>query len=145
MKKLELKEENKEKAGLPKPLTTGELLVQVAKNGFKDFFNHEIPLFYTTKKWGIPNFEEGEEWCILAAELQEKLYISVEVDNSYLDVEDNATEKWEVSEIRLAVDGNVFIVAGENDEELCLDKLSVEEIARIATALEKAYYAAIKK
>ena len=145
MKKLELKEENKGKAGLPKPLTTGELLVQVAKNGLKDFFNHEIPLFYAAKKWGTPNFEEGEEWCILAAELQEKLHISVEVDNSYLDAEGNVTEKWEVSEIRLAVDGNVFIVAGENDEELCLDKLSVEEIARIATALEKAYYAAIKK
>ena len=61
------------------------------------------------------------------------------MDNSYLDVEDRCYEDREMSEVVVALDGNV-IVRDEDDGEWFFDELSTDEVARIANSLEKTYW-----
>lgn len=62
--------------------------------------------------------------------------IRVEVDNSYLDVDDRIYEDWEVQSICLS-EGEWYVEAnGENFGE---DELTTDELQDIANALEREY------
>lgn len=62
--------------------------------------------------------------------------IRVEVDNSYLDVDDRIYEDWEVQEICLS-DGEWHVEA--NGEDFGEDELTTDELQEIANALQKEY------
>lgn len=137
MKKLELKESAvtvKEE----RRLTKGELIVKMAKEELKGFIAYQIPLLYKAFGWAEPDFSEYEDYVVPTGYLLNTVYINVEVDNSYLDVEDRCYEDVEIAEIRLALDGNVFVV-NEDGDEWEWKELSVEELADVATSLERTY------
>lgn len=60
--------------------------------------------------------------------------IRVEVDNSYLDVEERIYETLPISEIVLC-EGEFYVRAGD-DAELHEDDLTIDELARVAQFLE---------
>ena len=121
-----------------KRLTHAKIVLDTAKQDLKNFIGLQIPMLYNAFGWDEPDFSEGEDYIVPTGDLLNTVYINVEVDNSYLDVEDRCYEGMEVAEIRLALDGNVF-VANENGDEFTWDELSVEELASIAEALELTY------
>jgi hypothetical protein len=137
MKKLELKE-SAVTVKKERKLTKGELIVKMAKEELKGFIAHQIPLLYKAFGWVEPDFSECEDYVVPTGDLLNTIYINVEVDNSYLDVEDRCYEDVEVAEIRLTLDGNVF-VANEDGDEWEWKELSVEELADVATSLERTY------
>lgn len=123
-------------------LTKGELIVAKAKQELKDFIAQEIPLLNTALDFPAPDFSEGEDYIIPTGDLVETIFINVEVDNSYLGVEERTYEDMEIAEIRLTLDGNVF-VANEDGYEWECDNLSVEELANVATSLQRTYNAKV--
>lgn len=123
-------------------LTKGELIVAKAKQELKDFIAQEIPLLNSAIGFPTPDFSEGEDYTIPTGDLVESIFINVEVDNSYLGVEERTYEDMEISEIRLTLDGNVF-VANEDGYEWECDNLSVEELANVATSLQRTYNAKV--
>ena len=137
MKKLELKE-NAITAKEERKLTKGELIVKMAKEELKGFITHQIPLLYKAFDWVEPDFSEYEDYIVPTGDLVNTIHINVEADNSYLDVEDRCYEDVEVAEIRRTLDGNVF-VANEDGNEWEWKELSVEELANVATSLERTY------
>ena len=137
MKKLELKE-NAITAKEERKLTKGELIVKMAKEELKGFITHQIPLLYKAFDWVEPDFSEYEDYIVPTGDLVNTIHINVEADNSYLDVEDRCYEDVEVAEIHLTLDGNVF-VANEDGNEWEWKELSVEELANVATSLERTY------
>ena len=137
MKKLELKE-NAITAKEERKLTKGELIVKMAKEELKGFIAHQIPLLCKSFGWAEPDFSEYEDYVIPTGNLLNTIHINVEVDNYCLDAEDRCYEDVEVKEIRLTLDGNVF-VANEDGNEWEWKELSVEELANVATSLERTY------
>lgn len=123
-------------------LTKGELVVAKAKQELKDFIAHEIPLLNLALDFPTPDFTKGEDYVIPASVLDESVFINVELDNSCMGVEDRTYEDTEIAEIRLALDGNVF-VSNEDGDEWPLDALSVEELANVATSLQRTYTAKV--
>lgn len=119
-------------------LTKGELIVKMAKEELKDFIAYQIPLLYKAFGWAEPDFSEEEEYVIPTGDLTNSIHINVEVDNSYLDVEDRCYEDMEIAEIRLTLDGNIFLV-NEDEDEWEWEEVSVDELANVATALERTY------
>ena len=123
-------------------LTKGELIVAKAKRELKDFIAHEIPLLNSALGFPTPDFTEEEDYVIPTGDLVESVFINIEVDNSYMGIEDRTYEDTEIAEIRLTLDGNVF-VANEDGDEWPWDELSVEELANVATSLQRTYSAKV--
>lgn len=119
-------------------LTKGELVVAKAKQELKDFIAHEIPLLNLALDFPTPDFTKGEDYVIPTGVLNESIFINVEVDYSCMGVEDRTVEDTEIAEIRLAHDGNVF-VSNEAGNEWTLNALSVEELANVASSLQRTY------
>ena len=74
----------------------------------------------------------------------EGLTIKVEVDNSYLDVEDTIMENRTITEIHVSLDGNIFLVAYEDDTEIEWKDISTDELAGLANILENQYLNIVK-
>ena len=110
----------------------------MAKEELKGFIAHQIPLLCKSFGWAEPDFSEYEDYVIPTGNLLNTIHINVEVDNYCLDAEDRCYEDVEVKEIRLTLDGNVFVV-NEDGNEWEWKELSVEELANVATSLERAY------
>lgn len=96
------------------------------------------------KKIGLPKPEEDEPYIIEAENLLRPFSIDVEVDNSYLDIDDTCYERQAVSSIMADADGTVT-VATENGEssteigEFSAESLSIEALCAISDALELTY------
>ena len=121
-------------------VTKGELIVAKAKRELKDFIAHEIPLLNSALGFPTPDFTEEEDYVIPTGDL-EPIYINVEVDRLVLDLEDSVYEDMELAEIIVnpdEADGGVW-VTNENGDEWTSDEISVEELANIADAMERAY------
>lgn len=123
-------------------LTKGELIVAKAKQELKDFIVQEIPLLNSAIGFPTPDFSEGEDYTIPTGDLVESIFINVEVVHPYLDLEERTYEDMEIAEIRLTLDGNVF-VANEDGYEWEWSNLSVEELANVATSLQRTYNAKV--
>ena len=119
--------------------TITDNLVAELREKLKTHIAMLVPKLYEKFGWAKPDLEEEEDWVIPTGYLENKIYINVEVDNSYLDVEDRCYEDREMSEVVVALDGNV-IVRDEDDGEWFFDELSTDEVARIANSLEKTYW-----
>lgn len=111
----------------------GSDIINVAREQLKDFIAFEVRDIYLNLNGEEPNFEEDEEYVLDI----EGLTISVEVDNSYLDVEDRIFENKSIAEIHLSLDGNLFLVPyGDDDTEIEWTDLSTDELAGLANVLE---------
>ena len=118
----------------------GTDIINVAREQLKSFIAFEVRNIYLLLNGQEPNFEEDEEYVLDI----EGLTIKVEVDNSYLDVEDTIMENRSITEIHLTLDGNVFLIAYEDDTEIEWKDLFTDEIAGLANVLEKQYLNIVK-
>ena len=119
-------------------MTKGQGIIAEAKKKLVDFITFEAPLLY--KKFGWERDEDDENYVIPTGDL-EPIYINVEVDRLVLDLEDSVYEDMELAEIIVnpdEADGGVW-VTNENGDEWTSDEISVEELAIIADAMERAY------
>lgn len=113
-----------------------DTIIARAKKEIVDFICFEAPLLY--KKFGWAEPEDGDNYSITTGDLGRKLHINVEVDNSYLDIEDTCFEKREVAEINVnTTDGEMWVCT--EDDDYTIDEVSIEELAAIANAMEETY------
>lgn len=118
----------------------GTDIINDARKKLVDFIVFEVRNIYLLLNGQEPNFEEDEEYALDI----EGLTIKVEVDNSYLDVEETTMENRTITEVRVSLDGNVFLVAYEDDTEIEWKEISTDELAGLANVLENRYLSIVK-
>ena len=118
----------------------GTDIINDARKKLVDFIAFEVRNIYLLLNGQEPNFEEDEEYALDI----EGLTIKVEVDDSYLDVEETITENRTITEVRVSLDGNVFLVAYEDDTEIEWKEISTDELAGLANVLENRYLNIVK-
>ena len=118
----------------------GTDIINDARKKLADFIAFEVRNIYLLLNGQEPNFEEDEEYVLDI----EGLTIKVEVDDSYLDVEETTMENRTITEVRVSLDGNVFLVAYEDDTEIEWKEISTDELAGLANVLENRYLNIVK-
>lgn len=119
----------------------GTDIINDAREKLKSFIAFEVRNVYLLLNGQEPNFEEDEEYVLDV----EGLSVKVEVDNSYLDVEETIMENRTITEIHLSLDGNLFLVPyGDDDTEIEWTDLSTDEVAALANVLENQYLNIVK-
>ena len=118
----------------------GTDIINVAREKLVDFIVFEVRNIYLLLNGQEPNFEEDEEYVLDV----EGLTIKVEVDDSYLDVEDTIMENRTITEVRVSLDGNIFLVAYEDDTEIEWKEISTDELVGLANVLENRYLNIVK-
>ena len=115
-------------------------IISKAKAELVGFIKYETELI--SRIYNIYTDEEGayteeEDWPWSPS-------VEVPVDNSYLDVYDDCTERRRVIGIYIDEDGKPYVTTEEEDEIFC-ENLSVEELGAICDCLEESYAKAINK
>ena len=118
----------------------GTDIINDARKKLVDFIAFEVRNIYLLLNGQEPNFEEDEEYVLDI----EGLTIKVEVNDSYLDVEETTMENRTITEVRVSLDGNVFLVAYEDDTEIEWKEISTDELAGLANVLENRYLNIVK-
>ena len=118
----------------------GTDIINVAREKLVDFIVFEVRNIYLLLNGQEPNFEEDEEYVLDI----EGFTIKVEVANSYLDVEDTIMENRTITEVRVSLDGNIFLVAYEDDTEIEWKEISTDELVGLANVLENRYLNIVK-
>lgn len=118
----------------------GTDIINVARQKLASFIVFEVRNIYLLLNGQEPNFEEDEEYVLDV----EGLTIKVEVDNSYLDVEETIMENRTITEIHVSLDGNIFLVAYEDDTEIEWKDISTDELVGLANVLENQYLNIVK-
>ena len=118
----------------------GTDIINDARKKLVDFIAFEVRNIYLLLNGQEPNFEEDEEYVLDI----EGFTIKVEVANSYLDVEDTIMENRTITEVRVSLDGNVFLVAYEDDTEIEWKEISTDELVGLANVLENRYLNIVK-
>ena len=118
----------------------GTDIINDARKKLVDFIAFEVRNIYLLLNGQEPNFEEDEEYVLDI----EGLTIKVEADNSYLDVEDTIMENRTITEVRVSLDGNIFLVAYEDDTEIEWKEISTDELVGLANVLENRYLNIVK-
>ena len=118
----------------------GTDIINDARKKLADFIVFEVRNIYLLLNGQEPNFEKDEEYVVDI----EGLTIKVETDNSYLDVEDTIMENRTITEVRVSLDGNVFLVVYEDDTEIEWKEISTDELAGLANVLENQYLNIVK-
>ena len=118
----------------------GTDIINDAREKLVDFIAFEVRNIYLLLNGQEPNFEKDEEYVVDI----EGLTIKVEVDDSYLDVEDTIMENRTITEVRVSLDGNVFLVPYEDDTEIEWKEISTDELVGLANVLENQYLNIVK-
>ena len=118
----------------------GTDIINDARKKLVDFIVFEVRNIYLLLNGQEPNFEEDEEYVVDI----EGLTIKVETDNSYLDVEDTIMENRAITEVHVSLDGNIFLVAYEDDTEIEWKDISTDELVGLANVLENQYLNIVK-
>lgn len=118
----------------------GTDIINVAREKLGSFIVFEVRNIYLLLNGQEPNFEEDEEYVLDV----EGLTIKVEVDNSYLDVEETIMENRTITEVHVSLDGNIFLVAYEDDTEIEWTEISTDELVGLANVLENQYLNIVK-
>lgn len=116
-------------------MTKGELIIAEALKKLMDFITFEAPLLY--KKFGWELDDEDDCYVIPTGDL-EPIFINVEVDGMYLDLEDRVYEDREIAEIVVDPEEGIWL-NDEDGNEWTADEVSLEELAHVANAMERAY------
>lgn len=117
----------------------GTDIINVAREKLVSFIAFEVRNIYLLLNGQEPNFEEDEEYVLDI----EGLTIKVEVDKSYK-VEDTIMENRTITEVRVSLDGNIFLVAYEDDTEIEWKDISTDELVGLANVLENQYLNIVK-
>ena len=118
----------------------GTDIINDARKKLVDFIAFEVRNIYLLLNGQEPNFEEDEEYVLDV----EGLTIKVEVDDSYLDVEETTMENRTITEVRVSLDGNVFLVGYGDDTEIEWKDISTDELVGLANVLENQYLNIVK-
>ena len=118
----------------------GTDIINDAREKLVDFIAFEVRSIYLLLNGQEPNFEEDEEYVVDI----EGLTIKVEVDDSYLDVEETTMENRTITEVRVSLDGNVFLVGYGDDTEIEWKDISTDELVGLANILENQYLNIVK-
>lgn len=118
----------------------GTDIINDARKKLVDFIIFEVRNIYLLLNGQEPNFEEDEEYVVDI----EGLTIKVETDNSYLDVEETTMENRTITEVRVSLDGNVFLVGYGDDTEIEWKEISTDELVGLANVLENQYLNIVK-
>ena len=118
----------------------GTDIINDARKKLVDFIVFEVRNIYFLLNGQEPNFEEDEEYVVDI----EGLTIKVETDNSYLDVEETTMENRTITEVRVSLDGNVFLVGYGDDTEIEWKDISTDELVGLANVLENRYLNIVK-
>ena len=118
----------------------GTDIINDARKKLVDFIAFEVRSIYLLLNGQEPNFEEDEEYVVDI----EGLTIKVEVDDSYLDVEETTMENRTITEVRVSLDGNVFLVGYGDDTEIEWKDISTDELVGLANVLENRYLNIVK-
>lgn len=118
----------------------GTDIINDARKKLVDFIIFEVRNIYFLLNGQEPNFEEDEEYVVDI----EGLTIKVETDNSYLDVEETTMENRTITEVRVSLDGNVFLVGYGDDTEIEWKEISTDELVGLANVLENQYLNIVK-
>ena len=118
----------------------GTDIINDARKKLVDFIVFEVHNIYLLLNGQEPNFEEDEEYVVDI----EGLTIKVETDNSYLDVEETTMENRTITEVRVSLDGNVFLVGYGDDTEIEWKEISTDELVGLANVLENQYLNIVK-
>lgn len=118
----------------------GTDIINDARKKLVDFIAFEVRSIYLLLNGQEPNFEEDEEYVVDI----EGLTIKVETDNSYLDAEETTMENRTITEVRVSLDGNVFLVGYGDDTEIEWKDISTDELAGLANILENQYLNIVK-
>ena len=118
----------------------GTDIINDARKKLVDFIVFEVHNIYLLLNGQEPNFEEDEEYVVDI----EGFTIKVETDNSYLDVEETTMENRTITEVRVSLDGNVFLVGYGDDTEIEWKEISTDELAGLANVLENQYLNIVK-
>lgn len=120
----------------------GTDIINVARQQLKDFIAFEIKNIYLLINGQEPDFCEDEEYVVEI----EGLTIGIEVDNSYLDVEEPIIENRSIGEVHLTLDENVFLVPEVGDDtEIEWTDISTDELVGLANVLEHTYTNLVKE
>lgn len=118
----------------------GTDIINDAREKLVSFIIFEVRNIYLLLNGQEPNFEEDEEYVVDI----EGLTIKVETDNSYLDVEETTMENRTITEVRVSLDGNVFLVGYGDDTEIEWKDISTDELVGLANVLENQYLNIVK-
>ena len=118
----------------------GTDIINDARKKLVDFIAFEVRNIYLLLNGQEPNFKEDEEYVLDV----EGWTIKVEVNDSYLDVEETTMENRTITEVRVSLDGNVFLVAYEDDTEIEWKEISTDELVGLANVLENRYLNIVK-
>lgn len=118
----------------------GTDIINDARKKLVDFIIFEVHSIYLLLNGQEPNFEKDEEYVVDI----EGLTIKVEVDDSYLDAEETTMENRTITEVRVSLDGNVFLVGYGDDTEIEWKDISTDELAGLANILENQYLNIVK-
>ena len=118
----------------------GTDIINDAREKLVSFIIFEVRNIYLLLNGQEPNFEKDEEYVLDV----EGLTIKVETDNSYLDAEETTMENRTITEVRVSLDGNVFLVGYGDDTEIEWKEISTDELAGLANILENQYLNIVK-
>lgn len=118
----------------------GTDIINDAREKLVSFIIFEVRNIYLLLNGQEPNFEKDEEYVVDI----EGLTIKVETDNSYLDVEETTMENRTITEVRVSLDGNVFLVGYGDDTEIEWKDISTDELVGLANVLENQYLNIVK-
>ena len=109
------------------------------RNQIKSFIVFEVRNIYLLLKGREPDFRGGENY-----ELDiDGLSVRVNVDNSYLDVDEPTYEDREISRINAEIDGIMYLT-DDFGTEIDVDDISTDELAALSNVLENQYLAIVK-
>lgn len=131
MKKLELK--SVPTVELP---TIGEIILEKAREEIKEHIRHKLGLFYYLIYGDMPNYGEGEDVRVCTGDLED-VFVYVDT-NSVYDMNDIVKQRVEIVELGFCLDGTVLLW-NENGDEWTDKDVSVEDLAKIASMLERCY------
>lgn len=92
--------------------------------------------FYLELHNDHPNFEEGEEYVLERYNFAEdRLFVSVTIWNTYDEYSYN--EQQEVQRCIVTLDGNLYFICGEVDNEVNWDEFTTDELVEIYEFIAK--------
>ena len=135
MKKLELKS-----TPTVEQTPIGEIILEKAREEIKEHIRHKLSLLYYLIYGDMPNSGEGEDVRVCTGDLED-VFIYVDTDSA--DMNNIVKQRVEIVELGFCLDGTVLLW-NENGDEWTDRDVSIEDLAKIASMLERRWSAAIK-
>lgn len=131
MKKLELKS-----APTVEQTPIGEIILEKAREEIKEHIRHKLSLLYYLIYGDMPNYGEGEDVRVCTGDLED-VFVYVDTDSVY-DMNDIVKQRVEIVELGFCLDGTVLLW-NENGDEWTDKDVSIEDLAKIASMLERCH------